>query len=237
MLKRAYPRSPDLLTEEVYEGRSKLFLLGDELTKRLAGKTVADFGCGKGNEAIDMVRRGAKRVIGIDIREHFLDDARRSAEAAGVSDRCMFATTIREPVEIITSIDSFEHFAEPEKILGLMASLLGPAGEVFFSFGPTWYHPLGGHLFSMFPWAHLVMTEKALVRWRGDFRNDGARHFSEVEGGLNQMTIRRFERLVDGSPFQMESLECVPIGKLRPIHNGLTREFTTALVRGRMKKR
>jgi SAM-dependent methyltransferase len=237
MLKRAYPRSPDLLTEQVYESGSKLFLLGDELTNRLAGKTVADFGCGKGNEAIDMVRRGAARVIGIDIREHFLADARRSAEAAGVSDRCTFATTIHEPVEIITSIDSFEHFGEPEKILALMASLLGPGGEVFFSFGPTWYHPLGGHLFSMFPWAHLVMTEKALVRWRSDFRSDGATCFSDVEGGLNQMTIRRFERLVEGSSFRLESLECVPIGKLRPVHNRVTREFTTALVRGRMKKR
>ena len=168
MLKKAYPRSPDLLNEEVYEGKSKLTLLGDELIKKLQGRTVVDFGCGKGSEAVEMARRGAARVIGIDIREDFLETARRTAEAAGVSDRCTFATTTSEPVEVITTIDAFEHFSEPEKILALMGSLLGPGGEVIFSFGPTWYHPLGGHLFSVFPWAHVVMTEKALVRWRGD---------------------------------------------------------------------
>ncbi len=236
MLKKAYPRSPDLLTEQVYEGKSKLSLLGEELTKKLQGKTVIDFGCGKGNEAIEMVRRGAARVIGLDIREDHLEIARRSAEAAGVSDRCVFATSTTEPVEMITTIDAFEHFGEPEKILALMGSLLGPGGELIFSFGPTWYHPLGGHLFSVFPWAHVVCTEAALVRWRSDFRSDGATRFGEVTGGLNQMTIGRFERLVTGSGFRLESLECVPIGKLKPVHNRMTREFTTALVRGRMVK-
>jgi hypothetical protein len=55
---------------------------------------------------------------------------------------------------------------------------------------------LGGHLFSVFPWAHLIFSEQALIRWRSDFKSDGATRFSEVAGGLNQMTIRRFERLI-----------------------------------------
>ena len=38
------------------------------------------------------------------------------------------------------------------------------------SFGPPWYHPLGGHIFSVFPWAHLVFSEKVLLRWRKKFR-------------------------------------------------------------------
>ncbi len=51
-----------------------------------------------------------------------------------------------------------------------MNTLLQPAGEVLVSFGPTWYHPLGGHLFSVFPWAHLIFSEKALIRWRSTFK-------------------------------------------------------------------
>jgi hypothetical protein len=107
---------------------------------------------------------------------------------------------------------------------------------VFASFGPTWYHPLGGHLFSVFPWAHLVFSEAALIRWRADFKTDGATRFSECAGGLNQMTIRRFERLVRESPFQSRMLEAIPIRKLRSVHGGLTREFTTAIVRCRLVK-
>ena len=112
-----------------------------------------------------------------------------------------------------------------------MAGLLKPGGKLVASFGPTWYHPLGGHLFSVFPWSHLVFTERALIRWRSDFKTDGARRFSEVAGGLNQMTIARFERIVRGSPFVTSSFELVPIRGLARFSNRLTREFTTAIVR------
>ena len=71
-------------------------------------------------------------------------------------------------------------------------------GCIFVSFGPTWYHPLGGHLFSVFPWVHILLTEDALIRWRAQFKTDGARKFGEVEDGLNQMTIRRFEAKAGG---------------------------------------
>ncbi len=39
-----------------------------------------------------------------------------------------------------------------------------PHGAVYASFGPTWYHPLGGHLFSVFPWAHPIFSEKEPIR-------------------------------------------------------------------------
>jgi hypothetical protein len=51
-----------------------------------------------------------------------------------------------------------------------MQARLNPGGEVAASFGPTWYHPLGAHLFGVFPWAHLISSEEALIRWRSDFR-------------------------------------------------------------------
>jgi hypothetical protein len=79
-----------------------------------------------------------------------------------------------------------------------------------------------------------LFSESALIRWRANIRPDGATRFSEVEGGLNQMTIARFERLVAASQFRVESLETVPIGRLRPIHSRMTREFTTAIVRTKL---
>jgi hypothetical protein len=82
-----------------------------------------------------------------------------------------------------------------------------------------------------------VFTEGALIRWRSDFKSDGATKFGEVEGGLNQMTIRRFEALVDGSPFRFAKLDAVPIRKLRPIASRVTRELTTAIVRCRLVPR
>ncbi len=238
ILKRISPGAPDCCRGSNYKGKSKLaVLLGDEIFSKIAGKVIIDFGCGEGDDAIEMAGRGAKRVIGIDIREDILQIAKQKALRAGLQDTCLFGSSTKELADVVVSLDAFEHFADPATILRTMNTLLRPAGEVFVSFGPTWYHPLGGHLFSVFPWAHLMFSEKALIRWRSTFKTDGATRFNEVAGGLNQMTIAKFEELVAGSPLKFANLELVPIKKLRRFHNGLTREFTTAIVRCRLVKR
>jgi SAM-dependent methyltransferase len=239
ILMKIAPGLPDTIcTGSAYRNKSKLeILLGTDLLERVRGKTVIDFGCGEGAEAIELAGRGAARVIGIDIRETCLETARRNAACAGVADRCDFVRHTGERADYIVSIDSFEHFRNPAGILARMAKLLRPEGEVLAAFGPTWYHPLGGHLFSIFPWCHLLFSQDALIRWRSNFHPDGATRFTNTDGGLNRMTIRRFERLIAASPFEVALLELRPIRKLRRLHNRLTREFTTAIVRCRLAKR
>ena len=210
--------------------------LGSEVLQEIRGKTVIDFGCGRGLQAVELALLGAGHVIGLDIREDELVYGRRRALEAGVSDRCHFVTSTDQRADIIISIDAFEHFDNPAEILRIMDSLLKPDGKVVISFGPTWYHPIGGHLFSVFPWAHLVFSEKALIAWRSTIKNDGATCFHEVAGGLNQMTIRGFENLVKESPFRFARLETVPIRRMAILHNRVTREFTTAAVRCRLVK-
>lgn len=221
-----------------YNDRSKLeVLLGNKIWDELRDKVVLDFGCGEGEDAVEVARRSARKVIGLDLRESVLNVGRTRAAEAGVSDICEFTTHTEETADVILSIDAFEHFSEPAAVLKVMRHLVKPDGCVIAAFGPTWYHPLGGHLFSVFPWCHLLFTENALIRWRSDFKTDGARRFGEVEGGLNQMTIRRFERLIRQSDFHFSSFELVPIRKLRMFSNRMTREFTTAIVRCKLVPR
>jgi SAM-dependent methyltransferase len=220
------------LDGSAYAGRSKLrVLLGESLLDQLRDKDVIDFGCGDGAEVIEIAQFGARSVVGVDIQTDRFPDATRRAEAAGVGDRVRFLAAPDGRADVVVSIDSFEHFGDPAQILRVMATQLRPGGCVIASFGPTWYHPLGGHLFSVFPWAHLIFTESALIRWRSDFKTDGATRFSEVAGGLNQMTIARFLALVDASPLRLQHLEAVPIRRLASLSNRITREFTTAIVR------
>jgi SAM-dependent methyltransferase len=218
------------MTGEAYRNKSKLVtMLGPAVLARVRGRVVIDFGCGPGAEAIELARAGARRVIGVDIRETWLQVARQAADEAGVGDRCVFCASATEPADTIVSLDSFEHFEDPAAILRIMAACLRPGGEALVSFGPTWYHPLGGHKFSVFPWAHLVFTERALLRWRKNFypRQTATRI---TECGLNKMTVARFERLVERSPFRFAEFEARPISRLRRLASPLTREFVTSVV-------
>jgi SAM-dependent methyltransferase len=221
-----------------YEHQSKVeTLLGPSIWDAIRDKTVIDFGCGPGAEAVEMAKRGARRVIGIDIADRHIGRAVELARKEKVTDRCTFVKHTHERADVIVALDSFEHFKDPAAILRVMRNLLKDEGSVLVSFGPTWYHPLGGHIFSPFPWAHLLFTEKALIRWRSDFIRDGATRFSDKGVWLNRMTIRRFERIIEESPFRFAEFEARPIRRLRKLANRFTREATTSIVRCKLVPR
>jgi tRNA (mo5U34)-methyltransferase len=56
----------------------------DSIPRDLTGKTVLDIGCNGGFYAIEMKRRGADRVLGVDFDEDYLAQARFAADVAGL---------------------------------------------------------------------------------------------------------------------------------------------------------
>ena len=56
------------------------------LPQDLSGKTVLDIGCNAGFYSIEMKRRGAERVLGIDSDERYLAQARMATEVLGFDD-------------------------------------------------------------------------------------------------------------------------------------------------------
>lgn len=202
---------------------------GDNWIREISDKHVLDFGCGAGHDALDIAEAGAARVVGMDIRERVLEKGRLEAARRNLSN-VEFTTATSDNFDVIVSIDAMEHFSDPLKILHLMADRLKDSGEIWISFGPPWLHPLGGHLFSLFPWSHLLFSEYALCRWRSDFKTDGACRICDVEGGLNKITIHDFERYVEESPLKIDSITCIPIKPAHLFHNKFTKEFLTSIV-------
>jgi tRNA (mo5U34)-methyltransferase len=56
----------------------------DAVPRDLTGKTVLDIGCNGGFYSMEMKRRGAERVLGIDFDEDYLAQARFAAEVTGL---------------------------------------------------------------------------------------------------------------------------------------------------------
>ncbi len=202
----------------------------------IAGKTVVDYGCGTGGDAFALLRRGAAHVIGVDVREWIIGQARENAQAAGLADRCTFLLgrdTQGVQADAITCTDVMEHVDDPDEALRDMARMLKPGGTVYISFCSPWYHPRGGHLFSVFPWAHLIFTEKAMIRWKHAVTpNSTAKCYRDT--GLNQITVQGFLRVLERCRFGVVELKVMPIRALRWLHNRLTREFTTSTIRCRL---
>ncbi|MDB4946108.1 MAG: Methyltransferase type 11 [Labilithrix sp.] len=64
--------------------RQKYLRFEHALPRDLRGKTVLDIGCNAGFYSIEMKRRGAARVLGIDSDDVYLEQARFAARMSGV---------------------------------------------------------------------------------------------------------------------------------------------------------
>jgi SAM-dependent methyltransferase len=67
--------------------------------ERIEGAKALDYCCGNGEVAIEMARRGAVHVTGIDLSPVAIENASRLAAEAGVSDRCVFKVMDAENME------------------------------------------------------------------------------------------------------------------------------------------
>ncbi len=189
-----------------------------DLVKLIEGKTVLDFGCGRGWQAIAMAKQGAARVVGLDIRG--LESAAERAREAGCADQVSFTSRIppeaAETFDVVVSCSSFEHFSDPEGALAAMSHAARPGGIVIVSFAEPWYSPHGSHMnfFTKIPWVNLLFSERSVMEARSHFRSDGARRYEDVEGGLNRMTLAKFERIMQASGMEIESLKYWPVKDL-----------------------
>jgi SAM-dependent methyltransferase len=170
--------------------------------REIVGKRVLDFGCGSGFQACAMAMRGAEFVLGLDTNPRTLVRAPELASRSGLDGRVTFRERLCAAdigrFDIVISQNSMEHFSDPKAVLDQMKSALAPDGRLLITFGPPWLAPYGSHMrfFTPVPWVNLLFAESGVMKVRSRYIHDGAARYREVEGGLNRMTVRRFERLI-----------------------------------------
>jgi 2-polyprenyl-3-methyl-5-hydroxy-6-metoxy-1,4-benzoquinol methylase len=174
-------------------------------------KTVLDVGCGTGVLCAEAARLGARRVVGTDLaREEADENVRRRFPE--VADRVSFVATKGdlaelgdETFDLVVSKDAMEHFSDPDAVVAEMIRRVAAGGELVIGFGPLWRSPWGGHIDYMtrVPWAHLMFSEETILAERRRFRpREHATRWSEISGGLNQMTLKRFTGIMDATGLQ-----------------------------------
>jgi 2-polyprenyl-3-methyl-5-hydroxy-6-metoxy-1,4-benzoquinol methylase len=130
---------PNALVDKLFRRSMKLRF---EMTLRgcdpIADKHVLDIGCGPGHYSVELARRGAAGVLGIDIAPAMVDLASHQAAQAGVTEVCRFelADFLDYPFErgfdYIVAMGFMDYLRDPEAVLIKALSLCGD--RCFFSF-------------------------------------------------------------------------------------------------------
>jgi SAM-dependent methyltransferase len=187
----------------------------------VSGKRVADFGCGMGYQSIALVKKYNCSVVGIESNTKILEKAMNLAQTFNIpKGRLAFVPKVSiknlKTMDLVISQNSFEHFCDPLSTLEEMKQLLAGSGKLLITFGPPWFSPYGSHMhfFCKVPWINILFSEQIVMNVRSRFRNDGAIKYEQVESGLNKMSIKKFERVIDSSGMKIECKRYTCIKKL-----------------------
>lgn len=191
----------------------------------IQGKDILDFGSGSGFQSIAMAQSGARYVFGLDSNRAGIAEAGRLATKLGIQSKVEFGDKIvqgeRGRFDLVVCQNSMEHFRNPLEALETMKSALRPDGKIMLTFAPPWYAPYGSHaqIYTKVPWVNLLFSESTVMAVRSHFRHDGATKYEDVEGGLNKMTVAKFERIVSSTGMKYTYKAYIGVKKL----NVLTR--------------
>jgi 2-polyprenyl-3-methyl-5-hydroxy-6-metoxy-1,4-benzoquinol methylase len=107
-----------------------------------------DVGCGSGIYTLELARKGAASVTGIDIAENMLEICRRAAEQEGVDDRCRFLHTdllehrADSSFDVSIGIGLFDYISDPLPVLKKMRQVTTDKAILSFPRLYTWRAPV-----------------------------------------------------------------------------------------------
>ena len=193
---------------------------GERLYALIKDMTILDFGCGYGYQSVAMAVYGAKKVVGVDIIQNNIEFAKNLANNNKVSEKTEFlldpAHLKNMRFDLIISQNCFEHYSDPQETLAQFKKVLGKTGRILITFGPLWFSPYGSHMhfFTKIPYINILFCEKTVMAVRRHYRQDGANRYEEVAGGLNKMTVGKFEQLIKDSGLAIKYIKTCGVKNL-----------------------
>jgi SAM-dependent methyltransferase len=219
----------DVVPAWVLHGEEQVQESAGRFIQRLPGrldleeKAVLDVGCGTGDLCLELARRGARSVLGVDISPERLRvaESKRQRQPDAIASALEFRCYSGEPrdlgderFDVVVSKDSFEHYGaepgtpSPAEMVDQMVGCLEPGGILAIGFGPLWKGPTGGHIDTWFPWAHLIFPESVVFDEFRRVRPPGKTATTFEEGvGVNRMTLARFRSVMNDPRLDCVAME------------------------------
>ena len=115
----------------------------------IPGRTFLDVGCGNGLYDFELVRRGARKVVGLDIAEVMVGLCQKAAAEQNFDDRCTFIQTdllewnnAGAKFDVSFGIGLFDYISDPLPVLRRMRELSTDKAIMAFPRLWTWRAPV-----------------------------------------------------------------------------------------------
>lgn len=171
------------------------------------GKKILDVGCGKGDLANFLAKKGASEVWGIDVQRRFIEIAKSVAYREKIHnvnfiEYDFHRWDIKEQFDYVISYEALDHIPNTRATLEKMAKSLSNDGKIINFASGFWRGPAADHCdyFIRFfiPWRHILFNEKALFNVRREkYRpTDPATCFEDIRGGLSKYTLSDYKKAI-----------------------------------------
>jgi SAM-dependent methyltransferase len=179
--------------------------------------SVIDLGCGHGTLCVDLAKRGALNVVGLDLDDERIAFAKDFVpkKYPELTDKISFvcqdictylSDDLDESFDFIVSKDTFEHIFDLEGVVGHAWRLLKPGGQLVIGTSPLYFSPFGDHgryFGRRLPWAAGLPEPLlfSLASWK-----KGTKIQSAGDVGLNKMTPATFRNLFQSQNWRISSI-------------------------------
>jgi len=114
----------------------------------IKGRSFLDVGCGTARYSVEYAKRGAARVVGLDISDSMIDASKKHAAGNGVADICeflkveLFQYKPEKKFDVTIGIGLFDYVSEPLPLIKSMAALTSDRVILSFPRLFTWRAPV-----------------------------------------------------------------------------------------------
>jgi SAM-dependent methyltransferase len=169
------------------------------LARAYGAHRILEVGCGYGYAAAWLSASGFS-VQAIDLSAKILDAGVGSVAVSLTNADAANMPFASGCFDLIFSVNSFEHFSDPESVLEEILRVARPGAILYFSFAPLYYSPFGLHAVRRIgaPYPQLLFAESDIQRYVDDNRATLAATYDDVSDKstigpfVNRWASRRF---------------------------------------------